>query len=201
MVGYVQRILKDSNVSVSTWESLDKSGPNGDCDWLILDEAQDLNHNDFAELGRLHPREKMAIFLDSNQAIVNNPRQVSERLGAEELSLRVNLRNTKAISRVTAKLFEGELPETIGPEGEKPAFEIASGSPVHEVGIHVRELLQSGIRQQQLTILSDTPKLRDSILAALQREGISAARFSEFEADSITVETVDDFKGLEFENT
>lgn len=199
LVRYVERLLRNSTASVTTWEALDKSGPMGDCDWLIVDEAQDLNHENFSELSRLYPIEKMAIFLDSNQAIISNPRQVAERLGAEELSLRVNLRNTKSISKVTDKLFEGELPETIGPHGEKPTVEIEANSPMPKVLTHIADLLRSGIRQQQLTILSDSSQLRDKILAALLTEGIPAARFSEFEADAITVETVDDFKGLESE--
>lgn len=197
LLGYVSKMLPSEKIRVQSWPLFDSGPKNHSFDWVVVDEGQDLNHLELAELGRLSAGSNLAVFLDSNQAILNNPRQVSDRLGAEELVLSINLRNTKSISEVTGKLFEGDPPETIGPDGKEPTVEVVSGEVISATKAHVSQTLAEGIRKDQLTILTDTTALRDQILGSLNKSHVAAARYLEWRPDAIAIETMDDFKGLE----
>lgn len=197
LLGFVSKMLASDRVKVQSWPLREPSQGTLEFDWVVVDEGQDLDHLELSELGRLSAGSKLAVFLDSNQAILNNPRQVADRLGAEKLELSINLRNTKAISKVTAKLFDGELPETIGPDGVQPTLEVVSSDLIPATTAHALKTLAEGIRKEQLTILTDTTGLRDQLLRSLKNLGVAATRYLEWRSDAISIETIDDFKGLE----
>jgi ATP-dependent exoDNAse (exonuclease V) alpha subunit len=197
LLGYLSKLLTSERVKLVHWAGFKSDLEIFEYDWVVVDEGQDLNHAELAELARISNGSKLAVFLDSNQAILNNPKQVSDRLNAQELELSINLRNTKSISRVTGYLFEGDLPETVGPEGQTPTSEVQVGELISAVKAHVLKVLQEGLRRQQLSILVDSVALRDQVLSTLNASGIPSARYLEWLSDSVTVETIDDFKGLE----
>lgn len=197
LLGYVSKMLSNGKVTVERWPRINSNLISANFDWIVVDEGQDLNHLELADLARLSASSRLAVFLDSNQAILNNPRQVPDRLNAQELELSINLRNTKAISRVTQQLFEGDIPETIGPDGEIPSFEVVVGEVISATKSHVRKVLAEGLRRQQLTILVDSASLRERLLSNLNSSEMPSARYLDWLSDTITVETIDDFKGLE----
>lgn len=195
---FIGRMLPIEGIDIMGWNEFNsQSDQVSRWDWVIVDEAQDLNHADITQLGRYTGTARIAVFLDSNQAIINDPRQISERLNAEELWLSINLRNTKSIARVTSKLFEGDLPETIGPEGETPSATTDVTELVPALIEHIRGLLKAGIRRQQVSVITDGISLRNRTLTALNSADLKAARLMEWEPSSIVVETIEDFKGLE----
>jgi hypothetical protein len=199
LLGYVSKLLPSERIKVAKWPDSSVDHAEFKADWIVVDEGQDLNHFELSELSRKAISSNLVVFLDSNQAILNNPKQVAERIDAQELELSINLRNTKAISRVTGNLFEGDIPEAVGPEGVLPSSEVRSGELISPLKTHVLRILSEGLRKQQLAVLTDSTSLRDQIIGVLNASGAQAARFLDWQADAITVETIDDFKGLECE--
>jgi superfamily I DNA/RNA helicase len=197
LLGYVSKLLSGERVTVESWPRTGLEYRASSFDWVVVDEGQDLNHLELAELARWSSGAKLAVFIDSNQAILNNPRQVADRLSALELELSINLRNTKAISKVTGQLFEGELPETIGPDGVLPTYEVCLQRLVADTKQCIIKVLAEGLRRGQLSILVDSISLRESLLVTLNSSNILAGRYLDWLPDALTVETVEDFKGLE----
>ena len=60
------------------------------------------------------------VFCDPNQLLYRNPVDVASAIGAQTFTLKHNLRNTKAISRVTDFLYKGPQIFAMGPDGEAP---------------------------------------------------------------------------------
>jgi len=198
LAALVEKVIRSDRVVIKQWSPEGLPWKMGEeFDALIVDEGQDFDHGELREIQNFAQDRKLAVFLDSNQAILNDPRQIAERLDATEFALTINLRNTRAISRVTASLFEGDLPESIGPEGAPPELQIDVPGIAKVAVDQILMAVEKGIRLSQLAVLADTSSLREELIHLLTEAGIPTFRYLDWQPDSVTAETIVDFKGLE----
>lgn len=198
LAALVEKVIRHDDVVVQQWSPEGVPWKIGEeFDALIVDEGQDFDHAELREILNFVQERKLAVFLDSNQAILNDPRQIAERLDATEFALNINLRNTRAISRVTASLFEGDLPETVGPEGTAPELQTDAEGIARVAVDQILIAVEKGIRISQLAVIADTSSLREELIRLLRDAGIPTFRYLDWQPESVTAETIVDFKGLE----
>lgn len=198
LAALVEKVIRSDRVAIKQWSTDGIPWKMGEqFDALIVDEGQDFDHSELREILNFAQERKLAVFLDSNQAILNDPRQIAERLDATEFALTINLRNTRAISRVTASLFEGDLPETVGPEGSPPELQTDVEAIAKVALDQILMAVEKGIRISQLAVLADTSTLREELIHLLRGAGVPTSRYLDWQPDSVTAETILDFKGLE----
>ena len=95
---------------------------------ITNDEGQDFNNIFWNNVERLKMSKSFAlhVFMDSNPSVYRSPEDIASRLQAKRFTLRLNLRNTQSISKLTSNLYSGPLMYTVGPMGSKPEIYSAS---------------------------------------------------------------------------
>ncbi|WP_406231800.1 NERD domain-containing protein [Isoptericola jiangsuensis] len=172
-------------------------------DSLIIDEAQDFSDDywfSIEELLRDPDHGELYIFIDENQAIyrkhANLP--VQER----PYNLTVNCRNTAEIHRAGYVYYSGEQidePDLSGRDIERVAAESDVGQAASVVKI-VAQLLSASVSPESIVVLlAKQPKsyLWKLLQAHKLPGGVAWSIESPGREDSVLVETVGRFKGLE----
>jgi superfamily I DNA/RNA helicase len=138
-------------------------------------------------------------FVDANQALYAVPKGLTELLDAQPIQLRHNLRNTKAIARVTEPLYSGPLIIPVGPDGERPAERTGT---VPESCAAAAELAVHFIRGERLAaddiaILAPVEQHARCVRSILDQLRIAHCTAAARKNDCVTIDTIRRFKGLE----
>ena len=171
-------------------------------DVLIIDEGQDFNNIFWNNVERLKMTRSFAlhVFMDSNQSVYRSPEDIASRLQAKKFTLRLNLRNTQSISKLTSNLYSGPVMYTVGPMGSKP--EIHSTSSIDDaidliLKLVTRLIKQEGVKMSSIAILSKNVAILERLKPALFANRILFSTADKFSIESITLDTVLRFKGME----
>jgi ATP-dependent exoDNAse (exonuclease V) beta subunit len=170
-------------------------------DLVIVDEAQDIDWNSWQDIEKMCTTEgQLFVFMDSNQSIYRPSADLTTLLGAEGYELNVNLRNTRQIARSTEILYAGPLILAPGPLGVAPKIYQASK---YEEAIElcskliVELTVKDSLHKSDITILCRDKNTREKIKFDLNLHKIFTCNASERKFDTVCVETVPLFKGLE----
>lgn len=166
---------------------------------IIIDEAQDFDPDWWSYVENLAAGVRLRIFTDANQAVYRLRDDLATRLALQDLSLSTNLRNTKAIARITEGLYRGPLIRCAGPQGVPPVteecpFDSAKARCVEAVSHLLKE---EQLRPGMLAILVPDANAREELIGKLSRQHVHAADALRAATGDVIVETVARFKGLE----
>lgn len=171
-------------------------------DVVLVDEGQDFLEDWWQVVEHMFPDKNSAVirvFYDSNQSLYRKSSDIALMLSAQSFPLRHNLRNTKAISRITDSLYKGPQIFAVGPDGESPKV---FGLNYSDSCNAARDLVVRFVREEnvvlgEIAVLmsgeAEASKFR-SDLESLQIRSVAADRLNR---DAITVDTIKRFKGLE----
>ena len=206
------RMLPFSTVSVMTFDELRSvfgspppehrgQQPGHSWDVIVIDEAQDFDWEWWAHIEPLidRPGSRLRIFADSNQAIYRLRDDLETRLGAKSFPLRLNLRNTQRIARVTDSLYRGPLITACGPEGADPISIVCEFEPAKRMASEmlVKLLRQENIPASMIAVLVPDEATGEALRRSLARQGIAVTDADGGSSLGVTVDTVERFKGLE----
>lgn len=171
-------------------------------DVLIIDEAQDFNNNFWNNIEQLKIDKNFAlyIFMDSNQSVYRSPEDIVSRLQAKRMTLRLNLRNTQSISKLTSNLYYGPVMYTYGPIGARPEIQIEKDLDlaIEKVLKIILQLIRhEGVRMSSITVLSKNSGILEKLKPALLANRILFSPADKQSIESITIDTVSRFKGME----
>jgi len=171
-------------------------------DLVVVDEAQDIDWNSWQDIEKMcvSTEGQLFVFMDSNQSIYRPSADLTTFLSAESYELNVNLRNTQQIAKATEILYAGPLIHAPGPLGVAPKIYQASK---YEEAIELCSKLivdltvKDSLRRSDITILCRDKNTREKIRHDLNSRKIFTSSASERKFDTVCVETVPLFKGLE----
>ena len=197
-----RQLSEFSNIKIETFSEI-KSRESYYKSWdlVIVDEAQDIEWNSWQDIEKMCATEgQLFVFMDSNQSIYRPSADLTTLLGAEGYELNVNLRNTRQIAKSTEILYAGPLILAPGPLGVPPKIYYASkyeeaielcSKLIHELTV------KDSLRKSDITILCRDKNTREKIKYDLNLRKIFTCNASERNFDTVCVETVPLFKGLE----
>ncbi|HXG71202.1 MAG TPA: NERD domain-containing protein [Gemmatimonadaceae bacterium] len=173
-------------------------------DAIVVDEAQDFAPDWWVTIESLSSagdQGRLYAFLDLNQSLRGLPKLPSVHFQTR-FTLMTNCRNTKAIARSSASLARVDVRLLPGsPSGEAPAVRRAASSAA-EAGLvlaEVRQLLQQGMKPQQLAIIGPTALKKGALSRHRHANGVplidDAGDWRR--GAGILVTTARAFKGLE----
>lgn len=171
-------------------------------DVVIVDESQDVDWDIVDKLNNLLSEEtsKLVCFMDANQAIYRLATDLETRLKAKSFTLRVNLRNTKRIANVVDDLYEGPKLTIAGPEGVQPKMTIGKDKTtvMNQICDEVTHLNQKeGVPLSDIVVLSSDNEFLRKIRFVLNQKRIFHSDATAPAINSVTVDSVLNFKGLE----
>jgi len=193
-----QLLSNHKNIEVVVHSGRIEQIPTLDC--LVIDEGQDLPDEFWRKVNdRLKEDQQLFVFADSNQCIYRRPTDLAIQIKAKEHILRLNLRNTDQIAKVTDGLYEGPLIYSSGIKGDFPeSYENSSEREriLEIVKLCKKLLFEELVQMHDIAVLSDDDELAKKIRNELGRERIpsSTARDSGI---TLIVDTITNFKGLE----
>lgn len=173
-------------------------------DAVVVDEAQDFASDwwvTIESLTRAGRSGRVYAFLDLDQSLRGAARLPPVPLPAR-FRLTTNCRNTKAIARSGASLARVEVRLLPGsPSGEAPAVRRAISSTA-EAGLvlaEVRQLLQQGIKPNQLALIGPTSRENGSLSRHVDVDGVPLVDDATDwrRGGGVLVTTARSFKGLE----
>ena len=169
-------------------------------DCLIIDEAQDLPDEFWKRISAsLKSEQQLYIFSDSNQSIYRRPSDLALQVKAIEHVLRLNLRNTDQIAKVTNGLYEGPLIYSSGVQGEFPkAFKASSERErvLKVLEICKKLIVEESVKIHDIAVLCEDENIAKQIRLDLGKERIPSSN-SRDTGISLVVDTIASFKGLE----
>jgi len=170
-------------------------------DAVLVDEGQDFLPSwwDIVEGVLRNPPGILRVFYDSNQTVYARKDDLETRLRAQAFSLGLNLRNTRAIARVTDRFYSGPRVETPGPEGVPPSEEAVKGGDAHGrvVELIANILREGGMRTDDVAVLVPTDGDVERVGRALSGARLGWRRADQSASGAVTVDTIRRFKGLE----
>ena len=171
-------------------------------DLIIIDESQDVewSHWEKIEKKLLQNISKLVCFMDSNQAIYRIATDLETRLKAKRITMRVNLRNTQKIGKVINNLYSGPLTSVCGPDGMEPILTIVSDieSAIANICSELKKLnSEEVVDYSAIAILSDNKEFLRKLQNSLKTENIFSTPARNRALNTLTVDTVFNFKGLE----
>ena len=188
------------NLQIINVEALVKLESNFDL--IIIDESQDV---DWSHWGKIEERlstktSKLVCFMDSNQAIYRIATDLETRLKAKRITMRVNLRNTQKIGKLINNLYSGPLTAVCGPEGSEPIITIVRDidSATVRICTELKKLNEEEIVDYSaIAILSDNREFIRKIEQTLKAAMIFYSTAKNRVLNTLTVDTIFNFKGLE----
>lgn len=173
-------------------------------DAVVVDEAQDFAPDwwvTIESLSRAGQVGRLYAFLDMNQSLRGAAKLPPVPLPAR-FRLTTNCRNTKAIARSGSSLARVDVRLLPGsPAGEAPAVRRAA-SPAAEAGLvltEVRQLLQQGIKSQQVALIGPAAHAKGSLARHEEVDGVPLIddAVDWRRGAGVLVTTARAFKGLE----
>jgi hypothetical protein len=182
--------------------SIQVSNGIGTDDVLIIDEAQDFNNLFWNNVERLKLTRNFAlyVFMDSNQSVYRSPEDISSRLQAKRMTLRLNLRNTQSISKLTSHFYSGPVALSYGPKGATPEIIIEKDldKAVEQVlSLILRLIKREGVKMSSITVLSKNSRILERLKPGLLSNRILFSPADKHAVESITLDSVSRFKGME----
>jgi superfamily I DNA and RNA helicase len=180
----------------SVWSA----GGLGRYDSVIVDEGQDVDWADWDMVEEcLAPGGVLRVLFDGNQAVYRARDDLESRLQATGIALQLNLRNTQRIALVTESLYEGPLIQCAGPEGCLPLqLEAEASGALEQVVSAVQELVEGqSLAPADVAVLVPDAKGAADIKAMLLAAKLKTTDALTRAPDSVVVETIARFKGLE----
>jgi superfamily I DNA/RNA helicase len=173
-------------VKKSKWES------------IYIDEGQDIDLDWWDRFDSISEI-PIKIFADSNQAIYRNRDDLATRMNAVAIPLGINLRNTQKIASVTEHLYTGPLIQCFGPQGVSPLiYECSIDISKQQVADLITKLnIHDLVSHSMITVLVPNAEMREEIILFLSKRKIPATDAMRKNENSVIVETVGRFKGLE----
>lgn len=171
-------------------------------DCIIIDEGQDVAWDDWDRIDALAEsfNSKLIVFMDANQAVYQVATNLATRLNAKAMTLRVNLRNTQEIAKVVDKLYQGPPTKTAGPQGLPTQF-IRVNNDQQAIEIISKQTLSmsksEGVNLGDIAILSSSKDFLRRIRSTLSSLRILHGESTRRTVQSVTVDSVRSFKGLE----
>lgn len=172
-------------------------------DAIILDEGQDFLPAWMSALNAaLNPKGKglLRVFIDSNQSVYGNINIFSEDFQLVPIRLTHNMRNTKRIHSTVLDYYRGYAMNSVGPEGV--AVEWIPAGTIPEIHQKIDERIYQLVSQERLSpsdiaVLVATEKDITECAPADRLGGHECRRAGRTEENTITMDTVRRFKGLE----
>jgi hypothetical protein len=170
-------------------------------DAVIVDEGQDVDWADWDMVERCISSDGLLrVLFDSNQAIYRARADLETRLQARGIALALNLRNTQRVAAVTEMLYRGPLIQCAGSEG-RPAV-LLEGTPEQSrerIVSTVTELIRgsSALLPADIAVLVPDESTATDIRSRLLTSRVKATNAVRRAPESVVVETISRFKGLE----
>jgi len=193
----------ESLAAVCNWKRGKESQMPAVAPWdiVIIDEAQDFDFEwwDLVDCVIRPGVGRLRVFADSNQAVYRLRDDLETRLGARSFQLRINLRNTKSIARVTERLYKGPLIETPGPDGLPPVFQNDNVEAALNQAVEAMKMLfrHEEVIPSMVALLVPDAEMRQRLHAMFNRMKIPVTDASRKLPGAVVVDTVARFKGLE----
>ena len=169
-------------------------------DCLIIDEAQDLPDEFWRKINdTVTVKQQVFIFSDSNQSLYRRPSDLATQIKAKEYVLRLNLRNTDQIARVTNGLYEGPLIHSSGVLGKFPeAFEAISERDrvTKVIELSRRLVMDELVKMHDIAVLCEDEDIARQIRLDLAKNRMPSS-LAKDAGNAFIVDTVANFKGLE----
>jgi hypothetical protein len=177
-------------------ENLDVNGRLFDV--VVIDEGQDVDWEDWDSLENLLSHDgELKVFFDGNQAIYRARSDLETKLNASFISLSLNLRNTRSIANVTDGLYRGPLVQCVGPKG-KPVNIINTERVTEEAIAVIRDLVEcEHIPLRDIAVLSEDSYYQRTLASQLFSIGIKSSSAISRESNSLIIDSIVNFKGLE----
>lgn len=171
-------------------------------DVVLVDEGQDFLDDWWRVIEHMFPKGTPAVirvFYDSNQSLYRKSTDIASMLAAQSFPLRQNLRNTKAISKVTDSLYRGPQIFAIGPDGEPP---VVCGLNYNDSCSEARDLVIRFVREENLSLGDIAVLMSGEAEASKFRSDLESLQIKTAAADklnsaAVTVDNIKRFKGLE----
>ena len=173
-------------------------------DAIIVDEGQDFkDHWWAAVLVSLTDEGKLRVFADNNQNVYGGVSpKLKENTEAIPVSLTQNFRNTKAIHRIASLHYEGEEIEAHGLDGMDVSW-LKADSPQARIKKCIEKLKdlldKDKVDNGDIAVLFNEPKTKNEFKKQIeeQKNGIRITDAENLTEDSVVVDTVKRFKGLD----
>ncbi len=172
-------------------------------DSVIVDEGQDFQPEWWSVVEMLlRPRDttRLRVMYDANQAIYHDRSDPSNSLAGRVFPLRLNLRNTQAIARVTEPLYSGPPVQAIGPVGEAPVATIAvpTERAIELAGqLIVKLISEDGLSAEDVAVLLPERLLCNKMEKTLRQSRVCSVGAGQPRNGAAVVDTIRRFKGLE----
>ncbi len=172
-------------------------------DTVIVDEGQDFQPEWWSLVELLvRPGDagRLRVMYDANQAVYHDRTDPSKSLEGRVFPLRLNLRNTQSIAKVTEPLYSGPPMQAIGPVGEAPVA--INAVPVDKAielsaELIVKLLNEEGLSTEDVAVLLPARTLCAKMEKALGQLRIRTVGAGQPQNGAVVVDTIRRFKGLE----
>jgi len=178
-----------------------KTLPERRFDAIIVDEGQDFLPLWLSALNSaLSPRGIVRVFYDSNQNVYNNINAIPSDIQLLPIKLSLNMRNTRRIYEVVQAYYRGHTIMSVGPEGM--GIEWISARSIRDIRLKIDQRIDQLISKERISP-SDIAVLMASnqdIEECVPNDflgGIACQRADVPEKDTIVLDTIRRFKGLE----
>lgn len=173
-------------------------------DAIIVDEGQDfMDHWWAAVLASLTDEGKLRVFADNNQNVYGGVSpKLKENTEAIPFPLKQNFRNTKAIHRIASLHYEGEEIKAHGPDGMEVSW-MKADSTQARIKKCIEKLIdlldKDKVAKGDIAVLFNQPSTVNVFKKQIeeQKNGIRITDAENSTEDSVVVDTVKRFKGLD----
>ena len=172
-------------------------------DAIIIDEGQDfLPHWRTVILASLKKAGKIRVFADNNQNVYSVNSSWEKDIETTPVELNTNYRNSKCIHRVASLHYKGVEIEADCLDGIEVSWNIAHNTQkkIEKCILRLRQLLENDkVDQGDIAVLFNQQSSRGEFLKQIneQKIGINTTDAEKLNENSIVVDTVRRFKGLE----
>jgi hypothetical protein len=169
-------------------------------DAVIVDEGQDVELDQWDAIERLITADGvLRVMFDSNQAVYRARDDLETRLGAKSYPLRVNLRNTQRIARITDGLYRGPLIAPVGPQGQPTVIMNVSADHAADraAQVVVQLIRDEKLQPGDIAVLAATTSLANSMKGRLLTGRLAVTDALTRATQAVVVDTIATFKGLE----
>ena len=168
-------------------------------DSLIIDEAQDFDDLWFNLLELIQKKNSMIyMFADDNQKIKKVTNKNLYKIQRSPFPLNHNMRNTKSIFNALNLFYKGDTENCFGPKGQSIIIDRVGSNTIKDIEKKINNLtIIEKIKPQDITILT-TVSIENSVFSDVSSiAGYDVRKIENRELDSIVIDTIFRFKGLE----
>jgi len=168
---------------------------------IIVDEGQDFMQEWWIAIdSALLDSAKLTVFMDSNQKVYDTSASVVQDLAPVPIRLTTNLRNTKRIHTASAVHYDGPEVRAVGPDGlEVTWIEVNDRKDLSRMAMkELRRMIhREDVSPNDIAILVNSAEVKNQFLAKASGVNVTFTDAERSSEDSVIVDTVRRFKGLE----